>query len=154
MFHIKFIALGSLIFVCSHGNLDRANQKTRTIVARDEPRSIKFCDFPANLGIRVKTEFVYSGIEEYWSLKGKTRCPNAIPVEFDYSKVATIAVPRFFQKLDRLYDKYWKYHLVVEAIGVFEVDSIIGYGHLNTNKAVFKTERILSSTLSGRARSK
>jgi hypothetical protein len=154
MFQINFIALGILIFVCSHGNLERGSQQTRIIRAREEPRSIKFCDFPANLGTRVKTKFIYSGIDEYWSLSVSTRCPNTIRVEFDYSKVATVAAPRFHQKLKRLYHRYWKYHLVVEAVGVFEVDSIIGYGHLNTNKAIFKTERILSSTLLASTRSK
>jgi hypothetical protein len=74
--------------------------------------------------------------------------------DYNYSKAVTVAAPRFHQKLKILYDRYWKYHLVVEAVGVFEVDSIIGYGHLNSNKAIFKTERILSSTLLASTRSK
>jgi hypothetical protein len=154
MFKSNFLILSISFFVCSHHNSGRVPQGAQSVEHHERVRSIEFCDFSANLGTRVKTKFIYSGIEEYWSLSGQRSCSDAISVEFDYSKVTILAAPQFHQRVKRLYNKYWKFKLAIEAIGVFEVDSINGYGHLNTNKAVFRTERILSSTLHHRTNSR
>jgi hypothetical protein len=146
---LNLIILFIFLLTSLYPNLSLHSINGRTTLTQQYKKipQIEFCQFPLYLGVKVRTTFVYSGVEEYWSIDGANNCKEKISVEFDYSDVSLLSSLRFQRNANRLHNNYWKYRMVVEAIGVFDIDSVNGYGHLNSNKAVFKTEKVIRSSL-------
>jgi hypothetical protein len=105
-----------------------------------------FCDFPQNLNQRVRILGNYSGIEEYWSIYSIDKCENKFSVDFEIDAVYNKLTSTQKELFSKLINKYWKYYLLVDVSGRFEMNGK-GYGHLDHNQAVFIADTIFSLKL-------
>ena len=94
-----------------------------------------------NQGI-VYTRGIYRGAEEYWGLISENRDCDSIESYLTWSPKLPL-IPKFRKLLTQVHSKYWKYYLIVDVIGKFEMGDTLGYGHLNSYKSEFKVEKFV-----------
>ena len=106
----------------------------------------KFCDFPKNLGTKVKILATYSGVEEYWSLHSIEKCKSDSGVDLNLNNIYDSLPERIKKSLLAVHNSYWNKYVIIEATGKFEMNKK-GYGHLGHNKAEFIVDEILNVEL-------
>ena len=119
------------------------NVSSGTDFKRSEINKVDFCDLESYNGKLVKTKLKYSGVEEYWSAYGSKDCElnHKVYLNFDeyYDGWKWILIDG---QLSRLHRKYPTHKAVMTVIGVFEKDSLQGFGHLNTMPAEIMVKRV------------
>jgi len=100
-----------------------------------------FCSLPDEAGQTVYTRAIYRGGGEYWGLiAGNGNCKDL---------EAYVLWPEFkntkFRKLiQQVHKSRGRYYLLVDVVGKFEMGDTSGYGHLNSYKSLFTTEKIIN----------
>ncbi|OOQ60270.1 hypothetical protein [Mucilaginibacter pedocola] len=117
------------------------------VLGIDKPNFIVFCNVPDHKNERVYTRSYYAGVDEYWSLKApdSKECPT-VKAELDLPDSLEIR-PEFLQLLREVHINYTTSYLIIDAIGVYSDSNKAGYGHLGSNKANFKVERLVDVQL-------
>jgi len=114
-----------------------------TKIKKSEVKEVKFCDLEKYNGKMIKTQLEYSGFEEYWSAGGFSKCDlnHKVALDFDeyYDSWRWLLIDR---KLSKLHNKYYKYKAKMTVIGIFEIDTINGFGHLNLKKARILVKKV------------
>jgi hypothetical protein len=110
--------------------------KSGTEFDRKKMKKVEFCELENFNGKLIKTDLEYSGFEEYWSGNGFSKCERNNNVDIDFSEYYEgwkwIFINRQLQRLNRNYSNR---KAKMKIIGIFEIDTINGFGHLNTYKA-------------------
>lgn len=110
--------------------------RSGTDFKKSEVRTVEFCDLEKHQGELVKTKLIYTGFEEYWGASGYSDCTLNQKVELNfqdyYDSWRHILIEG---QLNKLHNNYWNRKAEMTVIGLFEVDTLNGFGHLNTNKA-------------------
>jgi hypothetical protein len=104
----------------------------------------EFCELPEHTNEITYTRAIYSGVEEYWSLKS-AKCKE-ISTELEIPN--SVFIERKFRKLlEGVHRKYWDRYLIIDAIGKFESGNKGGYGHLGSNNSQFVVRKIINIQL-------
>lgn len=131
------------------------NAKARANDDQGLIKEVDFCELQAYDGEIVRTELVYTGVEEYWSATSLQECPLDGKLDLDLS-VYDDSWQHFLvrRKLARLYSRYHKkraHMTVVGRLHLAGMDSLItsdssfqwidGFGHLGHNEAQITVKR-------------
>jgi len=111
---------------------------------------VQFCDLPNYKGKQVYLKCLYSGIDEYWSLKdiARRKCKPALSIDLQFVGYNPFLPPEKYRKVfTEVGNNYHNSYLLLEAIGIFEKDSSNRYGHLGSNNSRFIVSELISATL-------
>jgi hypothetical protein len=136
-----FFAIISLLNGCSSSSIEN-----RLVIAEKDPLYIDFCNFPEHLDKKVRIVGNYYGIQEYWSLSSTIPCDSLLTAQLDWQALHS----NLSQGQDTLLQKYKQhsnYYLIIDAVGHFNMDNKMGYGHLGHNKAIFIVDSLLDLQL-------
>lgn len=136
------ILLSGVAFTSMNCSPSATGSKTRT-----NTTYFNFCDFPQHLNERVRIKAIYSGVDEYWGIHSMSKCNKQIGVDLSIDDIYDRLPKKIKKMFSEVHEKYWKYYLMIDAIGKFEMSAKQGYGHLGHNKATFITDSIISMEL-------
>ncbi|MEQ7799746.1 hypothetical protein ABDJ41_08015 [Pedobacter sp. ASV1-7] len=103
----------------------------------------KFCDLPNHLNQSVYTRGIYRSVEEYWGLISENRDCEGLESYVEWPQRPSLK-PKFRKLLRQVHLKYWKYYLIADVVGKFEMEDTLGYGHLNSYKTKFTVEKLVN----------
>jgi hypothetical protein len=108
--------------------------RSGTDFEKSDVREIEFCNLTEHEDQLIKTRLIYTGVEEYWGASGFSQCKlnNNVSLNFKeyYEGWKWIFIDG---QLNRVHNNYHKKKAIMTVIGVFEIDSTNGFGHLGSN---------------------
>ncbi|MBC9798278.1 hypothetical protein [Sinomicrobium weinanense] len=130
----KYITLLILVIVLQSCGVTMVNSGSD--FDKSEITEVEFCRLNNYQGQLIKTTLEYSGMEEYWGARGFEDCDlnNEVDLNFEefYENERDYLID---PQLRRLYNNYPTHKAIMTVIGVFNKDTINGFGHLNSYPA-------------------
>jgi hypothetical protein len=110
----------------------------------EKVKKIDFCSLPLYEDQLVRIKARYSGVEEYWSISPLSDCSsdqlkNPYTISLDRKDYVLVFPWSFIKRnrLNKLYNNYWKYDSEIVIEGYFSSSSEYGYGHMNSYDSEF-----------------
>lgn len=129
----KLILLLIVITIQSCG-IFRVNSGIR--YNKSEIIKIDFCELGNYNNKLIKTKLEYTGFEEYWSAKGFSGCELNNEVNLNFEEFSKNDKDFLIDsQLRKLYNNQSTHKAVMIVVGVIKIDSVQGFGHLNTYPA-------------------
>ena len=125
-----------------------AQKKTKVlfpppVLGMEYPDFMEACDLPNHQNQLVYTRLIYSGLEEYWSLRPEKKC-NLINADLDIPDSVELNAEEK-KNIKYVHKHYGKTYLIMDLIGTFEDNNQKGYGHLGSNNSRFVVKYVVAT---------
>ena len=116
---------------------------------RDSIPITSFCNLPKHSNQLVFVKALYSGIDEYWSLRSVDKKCSDLKVNLEYAGPSRFnsAPPKYDSLFRYVSENYHKTYLLLELVGKFDNSNKEGYGHMNYNNSRFIVSEIVSASM-------
>lgn len=135
-----------LILLISHITLAQKKEKVvfpSRVLGDGYPEYINPCELPNHKSELVYTRFIYSGVDEYWSLTAPDKkCSVNASLELPNGIILNLKDEK---ALRDVISHYWKRYLIIDVIGTYNDNNKEGYGHLGSNSAVFTVKKVIDT---------
>lgn len=112
------------------------------ILGMEQPEFLSACDLLNHKKELVYTRFIYSGADEYYSLKPEKKCVH-INAQLDIPDSVVIR-PDYLKKLKELHKNYRKKYIIIDVIGTFDDSDSSLHSRFGNNNSQFTVKYIVN----------